>query len=101
MKLEYNVQELKHKLQRFLIEDRKKYNRIVEESGAKESEEAYLEDLQQKEKAIEEWLAGWGEMGLLKSFEKLKPVRTKQEARFFRKPLRCALLGTCARNPSR
>ena len=85
MKLEYKVQELKHKLQKHLIEDKKKYDRTVEESGAKESKELYLENLQQKIKSIEDWLEGWDEVELLKSFVELKSVRTEQEVRFFRK----------------
>tara|TARA_Y100001956_G_C4061033_1_gene159441 strand:- start:104 stop:778 length:675 start_codon:yes stop_codon:yes gene_type:complete len=83
MQLEYNVQELKHKLQKFLIEDRKKYDRTVEESSAKESKELYLEDIERKQGIIEDWWESVGESELLKSLTKVEPKSRIKEGWFF------------------
>tara|TARA_Y100001956_G_scaffold73542_1_gene79856 strand:+ start:2537 stop:3211 length:675 start_codon:yes stop_codon:yes gene_type:complete len=83
MKLEYKVQELKHKLQKYLIEDKKEYDRTVKESGAEESKEIYLEDIKRKRKIIDDWRESVEEEDLLKSFTKLEPKSRIEEGWFF------------------
>ena len=78
MHLEYKVEVLKYKLQNFLLEHKRAYDKFVKESEAEESYLASKNDLKEKQEALNDWLKDWDK-------ESLFDALTKVETRFITK----------------
>lgn len=72
MRLEYDVKLLKYKIQKFLIEHKKDYDKFVKEFEEEESYFSSKKDLKEKQETLDEWLKGWDKESLFDALTKVK-----------------------------
>tara|TARA_Y100000588_G_scaffold31471_1_gene30777 strand:- start:6902 stop:7576 length:675 start_codon:yes stop_codon:yes gene_type:complete len=85
MHLEYEVEVLKYKLQKFLIDHKKDYDKFVKEW---ESDESYSDNergLKEKQKALDNWLKGWDKQSLFNALTKVETRFVIEEGWFWDK----------------